>query len=284
MKPRALIVGAAGQLGAAMAARLAEQHDVIAVGRRDLDVTDGASVTSLVSKLRPAAIVNCSAYTNVDGAETEPTLAFAVNAMAVRWLARAADSEGATLVHYSTDFVFDGVADSPYTEDDAPNPKGAYAMSKLLGEWFAAEASRHYVLRVESLFGGPLARSSVDKMLANIRAGLLVNAFADRSVSPSFVDDVTRASEALVTRQAPYGLYHCVNTGWTTWLGVAQELARLAGQEAAPIAAVRMADVKLKAQRPLFAAMSNDKLRRTGIDMPTWQDALARYVSSTAAD
>ena len=108
-----------------------------------------------------------------------------------------------------------------------PNPRSAYASSKLLGEWFAAEVPAHYILRVESLFGGPTAKSSVDKMLQTIRNGGEVRAFVDRTVSPSFVDDVVVATSSLLDRKSPPGVYHCVNSGWTTWSGIARELARM---------------------------------------------------------
>jgi dTDP-4-dehydrorhamnose reductase len=134
------------------------------------------------------------------------------------------------------------------------------------------------VLRVESLFGGARARSSIDRMVDNLRAGNPVRAFADRSVSPSFVDDVVMATAGLLRAQAPFGVYHCVNTGWTTWAGLARELARLVGKPAELVEETRMADAKLKASRPLFAAMSNAKLTDAGVSMPTWQDALKRYV------
>jgi dTDP-4-dehydrorhamnose reductase len=282
MKRLALVVGAGGQLGEAMTDQLGARHEVVAVTRSTLDVTDASAVRAFVLAVSPDVIVNCSAYTNVDGAETQSLEAFQVNAMAVRALARAAADADATLVHYSTDFVFDGRTDRPYTEDDAPNPRGAYAMSKLLGEWFAADAPKHYVLRVESLFGGVKARSSIDKILANLRSGATVRAFADRTVSPSFVDDVVSATAGLIGRGAPYGLYHCVNTGWTTWAGIARELARLAGRPDATIEETRMADAALLASRPLFAALSNAKLTAAGIAMPTWEDALRRYVATGA--
>jgi dTDP-4-dehydrorhamnose reductase len=282
MKRLALVVGAGGQLGEAMTDQLGARHEVVAVTRSTLDVTDASAVRAFVLAVSPDVIVNCSAYTNVDGAETQSLEAFQVNAMAVRALARAAADADATLVHYSTDFVFDGRTDRPYTEDDAPNPRGAYAMSKLLGEWFAADAPKHYVLRVESLFGGVKARSSIDKILANLRSGATVRAFADRTVSPSFVDDVVSATAGLIGRGAPYGLYHCVNTGWTTWAGIARELARLAGRPDAAIEETRMADAALLASRPLFAALSNAKLTAAGIAMPAWEDALRRYVATGA--
>lgn len=278
-----LIAGAGGQLGGALAARVGGRRDVVAVSRRDLDVTDAAAVAALVARVGPRVILNGSAYTDVDGAERAPLQALQVNAMAVRALARAADACGAVLVHYSTDFVFDGRTERPYTEADPVNPRGTYASSKLLGEWLAMEAARHYVLRVESLFGGVRARSSVDRILANLRAGAPVRAFVDRTVSPSFVEDVVTATIALVDGHAAFGLYHCVNSGWTTWAGLARELAVIAGRPDAAIEEIRMADAGLLANRPLFAALSNAKLTAAGCPMPTWQDALTRYVAGAGA-
>lgn len=279
-----LVAGAGGQLGEAIAERLVSAGcDVHAFTRAELDVVDGSAVARVVADLQPRVIINGTAYTDVDGAETHPVQALEVNAMAVRSLALAAARVGAVFVHYSTDFVFDGKTDRPYTESDAPNPRGTYALSKLLGEWFAAAAPRHYILRVESLFGGRRARSSIDRILSNVRSGALVRAFVDRAVSPSYVEDVIDATIALVdrdARDAPAGLYHCVNTGWTNWADLSREIARLAGRPDAPIEPIRMADAKLLAARPLFAALSNAKLAAAGIEMPTWQDALARHVKS----
>lgn len=275
-----LVVGAAGQLGQAIARRWSGSHEVTKYSSAELDVTRQADVMTAVASVRPDIVFNCAAYTNVDGAQDDPERALAVNALGPRHLARAASEHDATLVHFSTDFVFDGRATTPYSEIDAPRPEGVYAASKLLGEWFAGEVSRNYVLRVESLFGGPRPKSSVDLLLNAILTGGEARAFSDRVVSPSFVDDVVEASMALVEGKKPTGLYHCVNSGMTTWLGLAEELARLSGRPEARITAIRMADVTLKAPRPLFAALSNSKLASAGIAMPTWQNALERYVKS----
>src|SRR4029077_20706647 len=121
--------------------------------RADLDIADDAAVEAAMSRARPDVIVNAAAFTDVDAAEDQPVAALATNAFGVRALARAARTHGALLVHYSTDFVFDGAASAPYTEADRPNPQSTYAASKLIGEWFALDVSRAYVLRVESLFG-----------------------------------------------------------------------------------------------------------------------------------
>jgi dTDP-4-dehydrorhamnose reductase len=277
------VLGAAGQLGAAMRAAAAERHDAIGLTRRDVDVTDAAALTQILTKAAPECIINCSAFAQVDEAEDAPLAALAVNAIAVRSLARISASLNATLVHYSTDFVFDGLTPGLHTEELAPNPSGVYASSKLLGEWFAADAPKRYVLRVESLFGGAAPKSSVDTLLDGILAGRTVTAFSDRSVSPSYVVDVAGATLAMVERQIPYGLYHCVNSGSTTWDQLTHELARLAHRPDAPIATARMADLKMRVRRPLHAALSNDKLRAAGIPMPSWQDALARHVAQRIA-
>ena len=282
MKQLVMVTGAAGQLGEAMSAQLGARHEVVAFDRAALNLANADAALDAVAAICPDVIINCAAYTDVDGAERDPSAALVANAWAVRTLARASLEINATLVHFSTDFVFDGSQERPYTEDDAPNPRGAYASSKLIGEWFAAGVPSHYVLRVESLFGGPRARSSVDKILDNLKAGREVRAFEDRTVSPSFVDDVVTATMALLEQKAPTGVYHCVNTGWTTWSGLARELAQLIHRPDAEIVDIPMANASLVAPRPKFAALSNDKLAAQGIAMPTWQDALRRHVSALA--
>jgi dTDP-4-dehydrorhamnose reductase len=273
-----LVTGARGQLAGAIVKAYAGSARVSAYSREELDIADPDAVTARVAADRPDLIVNCAAYNNVDGAEDEPDKALTANAFAVRVLARAAEETGATLVHYSTDFVFDGKSARPYCEQDVPNPQSAYAQSKLLGEWFALEAPRAFVLRVESLFGGAEAKSSVDRIAQAIVEGREARAFVDRTVSPSYVVDVAAATKVLVERGDP-GLYHCVGTGHASWHDVAQEIARLMGRNReARILPVSIADVRLKAPRPQFAALANEKLMKI-VEMPTWQDALRRYLT-----
>jgi dTDP-4-dehydrorhamnose reductase len=279
-RPVALVTGAAGQLGRAFAQHLTDGYDVVGETRQTLDVTNHQAVMQRVAAVRPAVIVNCTAYNNVDGAEDDPVTAFAVNAFAVRSLARAAEQVGAVLVHYSTDFVFSGDTDHPYTEDDRPSPQSVYAQSKLVGEWMAADASRHYVLRVESLFGGPHGRSSIDRIIQALRTGGDARVFSDRYVSPSFVEDVVGATRALLRVGASAGAYHCVNSGYGTWLDVGQEIARQLGTTSGRLVTALTSDVKLRAARPRFAALEARKLAEAGVTLPTWQDALNRYLAS----
>lgn len=278
-----LITGAGGHLGQAFVRHFSGRHVLFARTSGELDVCHVTAVREAIRATAPDAIINCAAYTDVDGAEGEPVRALQVNALAVRTLAAAARESGAVLVHFSTDFVFDGLADRPYLETDAPNPRSTYACSKLLGEWFAEQAERHYVLRVESLFGAECAaecgrRTSIDRIVDAIVAGEEARVFTDRVVTPSYAPDVTAVVDALLATEAPSGIYHCVNTGACTFLDVAEEAARRLGC-VARLKPVSMEGLALRAQRPKYCALSNGRLVSAGIDLPTWQDALARYVT-----
>ena len=272
-----LVTGAAGQLGAATVELLSSDHDVVSTTRRELDLSDHSAVMSLTRSVRPDVVINCAAYNNVNGAEDAAKDALAGNTFAVQSLAEACAAVDATLVHYGTDFVFDGKAARPYDEDAATNPQGVYAASKLMGEWFALEYPKAYVLRVESLFGGARAKSSIDRIIDAVSEGRKARVFVDRVVSPSYVVDVARATRTLLERSAAAGLYHCVNSGETTWLGLAEEIVRLLAVPAR-LVPVKVADVPLRPPRPQYCALSNQKLGRAGVDMPSWQDALARYL------
>ena len=277
-----LVTGAAGQLGSAIVRRFSEIGRVTALTRDALDITKPLDVLRIVSAASPHVIVNCSAYNEVDRAEDDVVQALDVNAFGVLALARAAREVGAALIHYSTDFVFDGLGDRPYMEDDAPGPQSTYGRSKLLGEWFAGDAARYYILRVESLFGGQRAKSSIDRILAAIRAGEPAKVFVDRTVTPSYVVDVAEATVRLVEIGPPTGVYHCVNSGVTTWFDLAKELAAMLHRDVA-LVPTSVTTVSTRAKRPRYCAMSNEKLRTVGIEMPHWTDALVRHVAAAAA-
>ena len=274
-----LVTGATGRLATFVAGAFADRP-VIAVTRAQCDITDPAAVRQVVSQAEPTVIINCASYNDVDGAEDAPSDALRVNASGVRSLARAAEESGATLVHYSTDFVFDGEGSTPYDESHPPGPRGAYAVSKLLGEWFALDAPRAYVLRVASLFGcrpgwtGP--SGTLDTMVDDLRDGREVRVFTDRVVSPSYMADVALATRYLVDGPAQPGMYHCVNSGNASWKDVAEEAARLLGITPC-LVPVEQAQVALRAPRPKYCALSNTKLADAGYTMPPWQDAMRRW-------
>ena len=277
-----LIVGAAGRLGAAIVDAYAGA-DVIAHTRATLDIADPEAVRGAVAEAAPAVIINCAAFNDVDGAEDDPVTALAVNAFAVRSLARAAEACGVPIVHFGTDFVFDGEAAEPYAETAAPAPRSVYGLSKLLGEWFALDAPQGFVLRVESLFGAPVGwtgrASSFDSIIAGLEQGREVKVFTDRVVSPSYVHDIAQAVRHLLETNAAPGLYHCVNSGHATWHKVAEEAARLLDVQPR-FQCVTMDQAVFRASRPRFCALAGQKLSEAGFTMPAWNDALRRWLTS----
>ena len=279
---RLLLTGSRGLLAAAIIREFERTHDVHALDRHQLDIADDGAVAAAVAAVRPDLIVNCAAYNNVDRAEREPAEALRANAFGVLTLARAAGASGATFVHYGTDFVFDGETTRPYGEEDPPNPRGVYGASKLLGDWFTLGTPRAYVLRVESLFGEPgrggTRRGSLATIVDRIRAGDEVPVFVDRTVSPSYTADIASATRALVEGAAPFGLYHCVNSGSASWADIAREAARVLGL---PIRTrpLTLETAALEAPRPRYCALSNARLADAGVPMPEWQDAIRRYLA-----
>lgn len=282
---RVLLTGAGAQLAGAIRARFEGHCALTAVTRQECDITSSAAVARVVREVRPGVLINCASYNDVDGAERDPEAALAANGLALAVLADAATSAGAVLLHYSTDFVFDPAVDPGPMAEDAPiSPRSIYAQSKLLGEILARRAPKHYVLRVASLFGGSRAKSSLDRIAAAIRRGDTVKAFANRTVTPSYVPDLAEAAAAVLDRDVPYGLYHCVNSGHGTWVDVARAIAVESGVDPdRAVAPVPFDPSAFPARRPTYAALSNAALAAHGVTMPLWRDAIARYVRTLPA-
>jgi dTDP-4-dehydrorhamnose reductase len=276
-----VVAGAGGRLGAALVEALEQVgHSVSAFARSQLDVTEAEQVAVTVRRLTPDVIVNCTAYNAVDAAESNPSVAFAVNSRGPAALADVARETGAVLVHYGTDFVFDGTASEPYPEEAPTNPLSVYGASKLAGEDEVRRIPSHYILRVESLFGGYLAtsqRSTIDFLFDTLTAGGTVRALVDRTVSPSYVADVVRTTRVLIERQVPFGTYHCVTSGCTTWFDLANELACYAGCSG-KVLPIEVDELNTAAPRPRFCALSNRKLLDLGINLRTWRAALYQHL------
>ena len=179
--------------------------------------------------------------------------------------------------------MFSGTVNRLHTEDDEPDPLSNYGLSKLLGEWFAGGVSRHYVLRLASLFGGARRVSRIDRIADALRRAEPTPVFVDRTVTPSYVPDVVEASWTLVSRGARPGVYHCVSTGSTTWAELAAEIAGYVGASPSHVVPVRVADVSSQTRRPQYAALSNEKLAGSGIAMPPWRDAVHRHLKAWRA-
>jgi dTDP-4-dehydrorhamnose reductase len=248
-------------------------------GRAELDVTDPASIEAALRRVRPDVVFNASAYNKVDGAESEPGRALEVNALGPGLLARAARESGALLVHFSTDYVFDGGSSRPYREDDCPRPLGAYGASKLAGEHLVASArGESLVIRTSAVFGRGGNRqkggSFIERILEQARAGRPLRVVSDQTFSPTHSSDLAKAAIALV-RGGARGLVHVSNSGACSWHEFAVAGLRLSSIDA-PVEAIKAADLGLAAARPPYSVLDNARYRALGLPpLRPWINALA---------
>lgn len=270
-----VIVGARGMLGSALAHVFAEDQPVL-WDKAEIDITDASEVREALEKLSPTLIINAAAYTDVDGAETQPETAFAVNEQGVRNLALAAKNIGATLVHYSTDYVFPGTAAAGYAEDEQPGPAvNVYGESKLAGEQALREVNpRRYLLRTAWLYG-PGGKNFVDTMLKLAQTKPELNVVNDQHGSPTFTYDVASATRTLLTNSFAPGIYHAVNSGRATWYEVAQKILALR-QLPITVRPVSSAEFPRPAARPQYSMLKNTK----GPPLRPWEEALDDYLKN----
>jgi dTDP-4-dehydrorhamnose reductase len=290
---RILLLGGDGQVAWELRRALAPLGEVVAVGRRTtphaLDLERPADIGPLVEALRPDWIVNAAAYTAVDKAETEALTAMAVNATAPGRLAEAAGRVGALLVHYSTDYVFDGTASRPYREDDTPNPQGVYGLSKLQGEEAIARGGCDWlILRTAWVYG---ARGHnflrTIRRLAREREELRI--VADQRGAPTWSRHIAEATAQLLARlgddraawQRSTGVYHLTSAGEATWHDFAIAIVEhQRGHEAIAcqrLSAIATADYPTPAKRPAYSVLDNGRLATTfGLRLPDWREALAQ--------
>ncbi|MCS6930843.1 MAG: dTDP-4-dehydrorhamnose reductase [Acetobacteraceae bacterium] len=285
---RVLVAGREGQVARALLARLpAEGHEVIALEPPELDLADRASVFAAAERAAPDLVVNAAAYTAVDRAEDEPERARAVNAEGAGWLAAAAAARGAPFIHFSTDYVFDGLKGRPYTEDDAPNPVGAYGATKAEGERLVLAANpRSVVLRtawVCSPHGSNFVRTIL--RLAQEREELRV--VADQQGAPTFAEDLADAVARIAPRLpgAPegdpaFGLFHLCGAPHTTWHGFADRILEEAARRGHPrprLVPIATADYPTRARRPPDGRLDCARIGRVhGIAPADWRLSLAR--------
>lgn len=275
---KALVAGAHGQLGRDLVAALGSEV-AWAGGRAELDVTDWEAVSLVVRRVQPDVIFNGAAYNKVDGAESETGRALEVNALAPGLLARAAAAAGALVVHFSTDYVFDGRSKAPYREDDCPAPLGAYGVSKLAGERLVlASPGEHLVVRTSSVFGRGGNRqkggSFMERILEQARAGQPLRVVSDQTFSPTYAPDLAQAAIALV-RAGARGLVHVVNAGSCSWHEFATTGLALAGIDAT-VAAISTAELGLPARRPAYSVLDTGRYHGLGLAaLRPWREALA---------
>ncbi len=274
-----LVAGASGQLGFDLL-RLPRSHGRVIVGLDlpDLDITAAASVAAALDEHRPSVVINAAAYTAVDAAETDEEAALRVNGFGPRVLAEGcALRPGTRLVQISTDYVFDGAATAPYAEDAEPAPQGAYGRTKLVGEQAVLEElpEASYVVRTAWLYGAGGA-NFVRTMLALEAARDTVDVVDDQIGQPTWAHDLAEQIDALVSSEAPAGIYHGTNAGQASWCGLAREVFRLVGADPGRVRATTTAAFPRPAPRPAWSVLGHRRWADVGLaSMRPWQQALA---------
>jgi dTDP-4-dehydrorhamnose reductase len=289
--PRLLLIGKNGQVGWELRRTLAPVAEAVCVDFPEIDLASGDSIRQWVRQTQPRIVVNAAAYTAVDRAETEPDQAMKINGAAPGILAEEARRAGALLVHYSTDYVWDGAKAEPYVETDAPNPLSAYGRSKLAGDLAVqAVGGAHLIFRLCWVYCARGQNFLLTIMrLARQRDKLRV--VSDQLGAPTWCRLIAEAT-ALAVKQAVAarepaactGLYHLAASGWTSWHGFAERIVQLmpaAGKKCGWVEAISTAEYPTPARRPPYSVMSCAKLERTfGLRLPDWEESLRQVLEA----
>ena len=286
---RILVTGANGQVGWELRRSLSATGSVVALDRGAFDLSRPDAMRATIREIEPAVLVNAAAYTAVDGAESEPDLAMAINGVAPGVMAEEMSRLGGVLIHYSTDYVFDGAGQTPWTELDTPNPVSVYGRTKLAGECaITAASAEHLILRTSWVYG----RRGSNFVRTIIRLALErdeLRIVADQVGAPTWCQDLADWTAVIVSRllgpetsaSQPSGVFHLAAGGQTTWHGLAQAVVRLAPELAhrrqVPVVPIVSAQYPLPAKRPAFSVLDTSYLHKVfGIAPRDWEDALAR--------
>ena len=273
-----LITGANGMLAKSVRARLKEENELICTDVADLDITDEEAVMNFVKENKPEYIVNCAAFTAVDKAEEVYDLAEKINANGPANLAKAAKAVDATLVHISTDYVFNGDLDvsKSYVETDEVGPVTVYGKTKLHGEeQVKANTDKYYIFRTAWLYGDGNNFVRTMLKLGNEKDELSV--VADQHGSPTYAEDLANIIVEAIEKKIPYGLYHSTNQGFTTWYDFTKKIFELADIKC-NVKPVTSEEFVRPAKRPKNSKLNKQKLLNQGVTVPTWEDGLKRYL------
>jgi dTDP-4-dehydrorhamnose reductase len=296
---RILLTGATGQVGGELVETLKPLGEVIAPVRAELDLANAASVREMIRAARPRWIVNPGAYTAVDKAESEPEMAYAINAEAVKMMGEEARAIGAGVIHFSTDYVFDGSGSMPYRETDATGPVSVYGASKLAGEKALAESGAGHMIFRTSWVYGTRGKNFLLTILKLARERETLRVVADQHGAPTWSRDLARMTAAVISRCEAKargtelasaltdmgGIYHAAGAGETTWHGFAAEAVRLRrerepGVRFAAIEAITTAEYPTPAKRPANSRMNCERLKEQfGWEMLDWRDSLREVLA-----
>lgn len=274
---KVLITGAGGQLGSALPVVLAA-HEVVALTRAELDITDFEQVRAALAVHRPEVVINCAAYTNVDAAESDEAGAFRLNAEGPRKLAEATAALEIPLVQVSTDYVFDGFGNRPYVESDQTNPLSVYGRSKLAGEQFVASLNpKHYIARTAWLYHHePMNAKNFPKTMLSQSHKESVKVVQDQQGSPTYAPHLAEAIATLIKTES-YGIYHLAGGGQTTWFDLTRRLYQLFGVKTI-VESCTTQEFPRPAKRPANSVLAT--AREPKIFLPPWEEGLEQFAKA----
>jgi dTDP-4-dehydrorhamnose reductase len=276
---RILVMGHKGMLGSDLMEALGRDHDVSGIDRDEFDIISAGDCIRVVEEFNPDAIINAAAYTDVDGCETNREACFAVNAEGVRNIASACTGRNTKIVHYSTDYVFDGTKGEPYVEEDPCRPINQYGESKRRGEEALIETAENHVLIRTAWLYGRQGKNFVKAILAKAKEEGKLRVVDDQVGSPTYSLDLAQATKLLVERDSR-GIYHVTNRGVCSWYQFAQRIVEYAQLSGVTVEPIKSHEIDRKAKRPAYSVLSNRKfMEATRKAMRPWQVALNDYIT-----
>jgi dTDP-4-dehydrorhamnose reductase len=284
-KMKVAIIGANGQLGADLAQQFRAKHDVTELTHEHIEITEMDSVTKVLKEIHPDVVLNTAAYHNVPKCEEEPMRSFQVNGVGALNLARASNDLDFKLVHFSTDYVFDGLKAAPYLEDDAPNPLNVYAATKLAGEYFVRNySSKFFVVRVSGIYGKVPCRAKggnfITTMIKLAKEKPVARVVDDEILTPTPTAEIANNTLALAATDA-FGIYHMSCQGQCSWYQFAKVIFETL-KLATPLEACSVKEFAAPVKRPHYSVLENSQLQKINLDrMPDWKESLINFLNGS---
>ncbi len=274
------VIGSTGQLGTDLVKTLSDTHEVISFTHADLEVAD-YNTLEILKEQRPDVVINTAAFHKTDQCEEEPKKTFCVNALGARNIAQITAEIGSTTVYISTDYVFDGSKNEPYTEEDIPAPINTYGISKLAAEHFTRQNPKYYIIRIASVFGKAGASGKggnfVETMIKKAKNNDPIIVVDDMFMSPTYTRDAASVLKGILEFQLPYGVYHATNKGFCSWYQFAEEIFH-ATKLSPDLKPTKSDPAYGKARRPAFSALASTKLSKYNLEPRSWKEALRAYL------
>jgi dTDP-4-dehydrorhamnose reductase len=277
---RILLLGHKGMLGSDLLLKLNLQHEVVGLDKEEIDIVSADECEKAIKETKPDILINAAAYTNVDGCETAKEECFTVNAEAVKNIAEACLNKNIRIIHFSTDYVFDGTAKRPYKEDDQCNPINAYGESKLAGERYLQSLADDYVLIRTSWLYGVKGKNFVQTILEKAKTTPTLSIVDDQVGSPTYTKDLAAAVDLLISQNLK-GIFHITNRGRCSWYQFAVKILQESGMNDIKVIPIKSNKLPRPAMRPAYSVLSMQKfIATTGKTMQPWQLALQDYLKS----